>query len=189
MKNVLIINQKGGVGKTLIADELAFAFEREQIPYNFIDMDGQGSPCHETATCDDAVVQIIDTAGALNENMDEWINHSDFVIVPTTMGPKEMAPLERMIKLLAKYEDKKPVLYVFNRWNRFSISRDFIEWFNTMHPDKRTTSVSDTVAFAQAHAQNKSICDLSSRNSGAKEIEHIYSCIKYELNIKDGRNA
>ena len=39
MKTVLVCNQKGGVGKTLIADELAFALERDGIPYNFIDLE------------------------------------------------------------------------------------------------------------------------------------------------------
>ena len=33
MKTVLVCNQKGGVGKTLIADELAFALERSKICY------------------------------------------------------------------------------------------------------------------------------------------------------------
>jgi len=39
MKNILICNQKGGVGKSLIADELAFFFERNKTPYNFYDLD------------------------------------------------------------------------------------------------------------------------------------------------------
>ena len=33
------MNQKGGVGKTLIADELAYALERDEIPFNFYDLD------------------------------------------------------------------------------------------------------------------------------------------------------
>ena len=39
MKNILVINRKGGCGKTLISDEIAFAFDRMNIPYNFYDLD------------------------------------------------------------------------------------------------------------------------------------------------------
>ena len=32
MKTILVCNQKGGVGKSLVADEIAFSFERSGIP-------------------------------------------------------------------------------------------------------------------------------------------------------------
>ena len=32
MKNILIINRKGGAGKTLVADELAFALDAKNVP-------------------------------------------------------------------------------------------------------------------------------------------------------------
>ena len=73
MKTVLICNQKGGVGKTLIADELAFALERDAIPFNFYDLDAQGSAIHQTTENPDAVVSIVDTAGALQSNLAKWI--------------------------------------------------------------------------------------------------------------------
>ena len=189
MKTVLIMNQKGGVGKTLIADELAFALERDKIPFNFFDMDGQGSPIHQTSKRDDAEVQIIDTAGALNKNMGEWIANADFIIIPTMMSKRDKKPLERMIEICNKNKGSKPVLYVFNRWNRFSISRDFISWFNKKYPELKTTIISDTIAFAQAGALDKSIVEFMPKNKGSIDIEKIYSIIKYELNLKDRRTA
>ena len=111
MKTVLIMNQKGGVGKTLIADELAFALERDKIPFNFFDMDGQGSPIHQTSKRDDAEVQIIDTAGALHKDMGEWIANADFIIIPTMMSSRDLPPLERMIEICNKNKGSKTVLY------------------------------------------------------------------------------
>lgn len=48
MKTILVCNQKGGVGKSLVADEIAFSFERSGIPVSFYDLDAQGGTLHRT---------------------------------------------------------------------------------------------------------------------------------------------
>lgn len=183
-KTILICNQKGGVGKTLIADELAFAFDRDLIPYSFFDLDNQGSATHKTNNNPDAKVQIVDTPGALQEKILEWIEQADFIIIPTLMSNRDIAPLERMIKILEPYKNKKPTLYVFNRWNRFNITKDFIKWFQTKYPDLKTAIISDTTAFNQAGAYGVSIFEYQKNNLGTRHIEIIYEIIKYELNLK-----
>ena len=54
MKTILVCNQKGGVGKSLVADEIAFSFERSGIPVSFYDLDTQGGTLHETHEADGA---------------------------------------------------------------------------------------------------------------------------------------
>ena len=178
MKNVLIINQKGGVGKTLIADELAFSFERDGIPFNFYDMDRQGSAIHNTSTRDDAVVSVIDTPGALQPELPNWIEEADFIIVPTTMGRSEMAPLETMVKILEPYKGKKPVLFVFNCWEHDTMSSDFIAWFNDKYPDLKTTTISKTVQLKKAASYGMSIADFRRKNAVCDQLNYIYSSVK-----------
>lgn len=188
MKTVLIANQKGGVGKTLIADELCFSLERDKIPYSFYDLDNQGSAIHETITNPDAVIQVVDTAGELNKDLADWIECADFVIVPTLMSNRDLAPLERMVGILQPWIDKgKAVLFVFNRWDRFNITKEFIGYFNTCYPELKTAILSNTTAFNQAGACGISIQEFQPSNIGCKQIEHIYSTVKYELNLKDWR--
>ena len=75
MYTILLLNQKGGVGKTTIADELAFAFERRGMTVAFVSTDPQGGNVHEV--CDDpdyaesCDFQIVDTAGVLKNGMDD----------------------------------------------------------------------------------------------------------------------
>lgn len=187
MKNVLILSRKGGVGKTLIADSLAFKCEEAGIPYNFIDMDGQGSSIHETSLRDDAVIQIIDVKGSLQDEMLKWIENADFVIVPTLLNSSEQKPLQSMIEILEPFKGKKPTLYVFNRWTRYNSTKEFISWFNQNYPDLKTAVISDTTAFNQACALGISIEEYQSSNIGCKQIDFIFSSVKYELNLKDKR--
>ena len=185
MKTILICNQKGGVGKTLIADELAFALERDLIPYSFYDLDNQGSAIHKTNNNPNAVVQVVDTPGALQENLLQWIEEADFIIVPTMMSNRDTAPLERMIKILEPYKEKKSVLYVLNKWNRYKITKEFINWFQAKYPDLRTAILCDTTAFNQAGAYGISIFDYQKNNLGCRQIEAIYGIAKYELNLRE----
>lgn len=187
MKSILICNQKGGVGKTMISDEIAFALDRDGIPFNFYDLDEQGSAIHTTDTNPDAEISVIDTPGYLQDNLIEWIDKADFVIIPTLMSTRDIGPLERMIKILKPYMDKKPVLFIFNRWNRFNVSKDFISWFEAEYPNLRTFTICDSVIFNFAAAHGKSVCECKPESQAATQIDNLYNCIRYELNLKTGR--
>ena len=58
MFTVLIINQKGGVGKTTIADELAFALERREYKTVYVSTDPQGGAVHEQPEDFSEIAQI-----------------------------------------------------------------------------------------------------------------------------------
>ena len=186
MKTILICNQKGGVGKTLIADELAFALERDGIPYSFYDLDEQGSAIHKTVNNPDAEVQVVDTPGALQEDLIKWVDEADMVIVPTMMSNRDTKPLMRMIEILAPYEEKgKPVLYIFNRWNRWNITRQFIDWFQAKYPDLHTAILTDTVEFGMAGSYGVSIYEFKKSSIGTRQMGEIYGIVKYHLNIRE----
>ncbi len=111
MKKILICNTKGGVGKSLIADELSFSFERTGTVYNFYDLDSQGGTIHRTNKNVNALVSVIDTPGALNEQMALWISSADLIIVPTRTTSKDIEPLKRMIEIVNRnYNECKVIL-------------------------------------------------------------------------------
>ena len=76
MYTILMLNQKGGVGKTTIADELSFALERRGKTVAFVTTDPQGGSVHEV--CDDpdfaeeCDFQVVDTAGVLVGGVNDW---------------------------------------------------------------------------------------------------------------------
>ena len=189
MKTVLVMNQKGGCGKTLIADELVWAMDRANIPCNFVDMDaGQGSARHKSRKLKDAEVRVVDTAGALNKAMLECIEEADFIIIPTLTGSSDLRPIARMVELIRKNNITKPVLFVFNRCNRYSLCRDFIEWFHITFPEMETREIADTVVIGQAHFLDKSVIEYKPNSKGAIQINEIISIVKDELNLKDRRD-
>lgn len=114
MKNVLIINRKGGVGKTLVADELAFALDAKNVPYCFYDLDGQGGTLHEPVEMDDADISIIDTSGSLQGEMGEWVKDADVVIIPMRPSVTDMPATETTIDLVKRNAPDTPIVYVVN---------------------------------------------------------------------------
>lgn len=126
MKTILVCNQKGGVGKSLVADEIAFSFERSGIPVSFYDLDAQGGTLHQTNEVKDAQVAVVDTPGALQEALADWLAEADVVVIPTRTTSRDIEPLIRMRKAVFKH-GKARIVYVMNGWNRFKASRDFME--------------------------------------------------------------
>ena len=66
MYTILMLNQKGGVGKTTIADELSFALERRGKTVAFVTTDPQRSVhevCDDPDFAEECDFQVVDTAG------------------------------------------------------------------------------------------------------------------------------
>lgn len=98
MFTVLYLNQKGGVGKTTLADELAFALERRGKTVAFVTTDPQGGSVHEVCedpdfaeTCD---YQIVDTAGSLSDGIGDWCRAADLILVPMLPSTRDMEPTD-----------------------------------------------------------------------------------------------
>lgn len=184
MKNVLICNQKGGVGKTMIADEIAFAFDKSNIPYNFYDLDSQGGSLHGETQNENAKVSIVDTAGALQEKITQWMQDANIIIIPTRMTPRDLPPLETMIGLINSANIKVPVIYAMNGWNRYRATKEFMDWFSETYPNEKTIIIPQSESFTQAALNNQSVCDYMPHGYPAEQIRILVGIIKYELGFR-----
>lgn len=181
MKNVLIINQKGGVGKSTLADLLAWEFEKAEIPCSFYDLDGQGGVIHETDENPRAKVAVIDTPGALQKDMREWIKEASLIIVPTKATMMDLKPLQRMMEVVR--DAKCPVIYVEMMWNRFTTAAGFEEWLKTETAGKHQIfRIPQSEQFAQAAAVGCSVIDYAPRSSAAEAasafVDYVIKTLK-----------
>ena len=158
MYNILVCNQKGGVGKSLIADELAFSFERSGIPLNFYDLDSQGGTIHRSQKSDDAQVGIVDTPGALQPALKDWIGAADLIIIPTRTTSRDIAPMWRMKEAVEKAGKLDKAMFVLNGWNRYRASSDFLSWIRgTCGSDAKVFRLPQSEKFVQAGAAGTSV--------------------------------
>lgn len=185
-KTISFINQKGGVGKSLLADELAFEFDREHIEYNFYDLDGQGGLIHEQKENEKAKYIIVDTPGQLTDDIAECIKESDVIIVPTRASIKEMDPLQRTLDLIKKVKKKKTaVIIVLNGWNRYTTYSQFEEWLANEYPEfDKIITLPQSEPLAQAGSYGMSVLDYKPRNVASTQLSKLWSVVKYELGMK-----
>lgn len=187
MKNVLVCNQKGGVGKSLIADELAFAMDRCGTPYSFCDLDDQGGTIHQTKETPGAEVLIIDTPGALQKDIIEWMRQADIIVIPFRPTSREIPPLQRMMAIADQHAKDKPVLYVMNAWNRYKASQDFHEWLKQEQRNRRTSMqilmVPQSEMFVQAAAQEISVVERDPRCTASTSIKQVSNWVRSMLGL------
>jgi len=132
MKIITIAHQKGGVGKSTLAVNLAYAFEG--INTGLVDSDLQGSLTHLNLMADGLNLVpynrnlsdlrtlsydliIVDTPPYLSNNLPEIFNQSDFVLVPTKAGFFDIMAIQGTITLIKESMKEHPQLkagIVFN---------------------------------------------------------------------------
>ena len=177
MVNILMLNQKGGVGKSLLADEIAFSFERTGTPMAFYDLDSQGGTLHGNISVEDAEVAVIDTPGALQKDLDVWLKEADVVVIPTRTSHREIEPLMRMLDALEQHPGKK-VLFVLNEYNRFRVASTFREWMRTIRKDNEMVTLKHFEQLDQAGLNNMSVVEYAPSSKAAADILKVVNTVR-----------
>jgi len=180
MKTILLINQKGGVGKSTLADLLLWELEKAGIPANFYDLDGQGGVMHDASVIPDAKVSVIDTPGALQEEMGEWVKQADLIIIPTKTTMMDVKPLQRMINIVNKVTS--PVIYVEMMWNRFTTASAFEQWLKEETDNNAVIlRIAQSEQIAKATAVGMSVIDYAPKSTVAQDctifVEQVWKIL------------
>lgn len=179
MKTILVCNSKGGVGKSLVADELAFSFERTNTPMNFFDLDHQGGTLHATQRRPDAVVSVVDTPGALTQQLSGWIRNANVVVIPVRPTSRDIEPFQRMQQAVASSARKGTrVAYILNGWNRFRAASDFHEFLSAQGYAGKIVLLPQSEMFVQAGAAGRSVIDYAPHSPAARATENMCNVIR-----------
>lgn len=162
MKTIAVVCEKGGVGKTMIARELAFSFERQGIPCSFYSLDGQ----YEGATkkVDNAQVAIVDTPGSvMNNDVKQVVKNADAIVVPVRPTTNDIEPFMRTRAMIAGLSSLEPLIVV-NGTNRWRMCRDFMQWLYGKDWALHVVEIPQTEAIVQALCQRKSAVEVDKGN-------------------------
>lgn len=176
MKHILLVNQKGGAGKTMLADQVAFGLQKAGHIVDFKDMDGQGGAAHQNESNEGAEFCVVDTPGALLTKTRKWMSESDLIIIPTRCSGLDMPPLKRIMDIVAEF-DKNNVIIVFNCWNRNRGTAEFINWFSVRYPGYKTFFMPNSCVLSDAEDRKISVWDYKPKHKAAETMNEFVNLI------------
>lgn len=181
---IAVVNQKGGVGKSFIADEIAFHCEREGIVYGFFDLDDQSGTYHTSAGAseDEAEVRIVGTPGALKANLRFVLEESDAVVVPVRPSERGVPASEHMLELVERVAKDAVHIVVVNCWNRFVSASQFAaherEWAGR---GWRVFHIPQAELVTRAEAVRRSVVELDRRARVSKAVGELCAAVVEEV--------
>ena len=185
-KTVLIANPKGGVGKSTICDELVYGLRRRGYKTAYVNLDNQGGSSHEAAESTEGYdYVVVDTPGALTDELRDWMDASDIVLIPTLASKRDVDRL-RQTWAIAKDvsqahrdrgDDPLHGGLVLNRFNpRALIDQAYVEMIRAegMH---LFGWLPDTTQVKQAEMQGVSVVEHAPKSRYAMQIEAIVDSV------------
>ena len=120
MKTIVFVSEKGGVGKTRLADELYYFYQRTGVPVSLYSFDGQYKNRTSDKKSDNPAVAVVDTPGRLMDDKTvQTLQGADLAVVPTRPTAGNIEAFTRTVALV-KSNVSCPIFLVVNGGNRFS---------------------------------------------------------------------
>ncbi|GAB3983478.1 ParA family partition ATPase [Spirosoma terrae] len=173
MKVITIAHQKGGVGKTTLAINLAYCFaEDAKVAIVDTDLQGSVSDLKEFLSGVDIVdlelllsnklsdydLVVVDTPPYLSNRLSELFALSDYVLVPTKAGILDAMAIRATIALLQQSMSLKPTLkagIVLNMvLSRTSLTEEVKEILTEYAIPLHTTAISQRVSYTRSPMTN-----------------------------------
>jgi chromosome partitioning protein len=174
MKIICIAHQKGGVGKTTLALNLAACFKKGGLSVGVLDTDVQGSLSGISADLDginfvpaDELSNyktlpydflIIDTPPYLINTLQDLFSISDYVLIPSKVGFFDVMAIRSTLKIIHEVMKKKPNLkygVVLNMLkSRTSINDDIKEILKSYDAVVLGTTIYDRVSYTRSSITN-----------------------------------
>jgi len=168
-KIITIAHQKGGVGKSTLAINLALCFQN-QLSVALVDTDLQGSLYHIKEDFPELAIigldklkdiqqlehdlVIVDTPPYLSNRVPELFLHSDFILVPTKAGFFDVMAIRSTLALIKEAQAKAPHLkagIVLNMIKpRSGITKDIAGLLENMEIPLLKARVHDRVSIARS---------------------------------------
>ena len=183
MINIVVVQEKGGTGKSTISAEIVGSLKRTGTPSAFYDLDGQGGTVIKPYKDDDAVISVIDSPGSLQPKMGDWIKHADIVVIPTLCSRYDKEPLLRTLKIFR--ENRKPdskLFIVLNRFTRWRNSQQFLECIHGLDTGMETRAeiltLPQSELFLQAGEAETNVVSYKPKSEPAKSSLILVNAIR-----------
>lgn len=125
---ITVANQKGGVGKTTIADALADALERSGHSVAFISIDPQSGARHrDKEMAGDEEFLITDTRGSTDDRNRGSMSLSSLIVIPMEPGELAMNASEVTYKMAREVAPKAPIILVINKCTKYKATKRCIQ--------------------------------------------------------------
>ena len=208
MPVVAVLNQKGGVGKTTLATNLAAVFASAGARVQYIDADPQATALDWSATrTGEPLFPVVGIPkNTLHRDMPtlaapyEWtfidgpplvfdvaksaIMASDLVVIPVQPSAFDIWSAKKITDLITEAQMYKPGLKYAFAVNRKSagtaISRDFRQSLSAAFPESPIflTEVGQRVAFVESSARGLTVVETEPKGQAAREIQKLAAEIR-----------
>ena len=167
MYTILMLNQKGGVGKTTIADELSFALERRGKTVAFVTTDPQGGSVH---------------GGGVND----WCRAANLILVPMLPSTRDMEPTLRTLDIVRESGTGAKAYVIVNNFYAYgTLDRQLVEYLEG-EGVPIIAKIPRAVALSRAAAAGVSVAEYDPKSHVVAPIELLADSVLNEEEKNNG---